>query len=183
MPTSFGSGTDSKPVSRGFDSFRRCRTTEYRNAVVVNSADTSVFQTEAEGSMPSGRSQECGSSPTGRGTWLRAMTVGVRLPGSARPGSPTEEATRSERVQSRFESWLGHGTTQLHRGTRRRAGDPCKIALEGSTPSSSTRPVAQPGESVRLIRGRSQVQILAGRPAEATSSVLSWSPSGTPMSS
>ena len=28
------------------------------NAVVVNSADTSVFQTEAEGSMPSGRSQK-----------------------------------------------------------------------------------------------------------------------------
>ena len=27
-------------------------------AAVVNSADTSVFQTEAEGSMPSGRSQD-----------------------------------------------------------------------------------------------------------------------------
>lgn len=76
-----------------------------------------------------------GSSPIGRGTWSRARPVGVRLPGAARipclsssfgqsarlvngrsrvrlpgeaprPCSPISvEATGSEPVQSRFESW------------------------------------------------------------------------------
>src|SRR3954453_11682162 len=56
------------------------------------------------------------------------------------PCSPTEEATRSERVQSRFESWWGYEKCGgMVRETRRSAGDPCTIAGEGSTPSSSTK--------------------------------------------
>lgn len=78
------------PSVRGFDSFRRCVSTNIDNstaeqisyAAVVNSADMPVFQTGAVGSMPTGR-----SAPL-KLNWMSTRLVSgryrVRVPREAR---------------------------------------------------------------------------------------------------
>ncbi len=68
-------------------------------------------------------------------------------PGS-NPGGGTHDPGWCSRQHSglwirtpRFESWTGSPPSTTPRGTRRCADDPCKIVVEGSTPSSSTTTV------------------------------------------